>query len=421
MTRLQLTKWFAVGVACAALAGCAPPFAQIDGILVQTRPALPEEFGRLQVIRTGQTQDGAPGMSIEKGDTIVTAADGVAVLTLRAGWQVIFEPGTVANIENPSIFVKIGKLIIKKLQEVTEALTVNSEFASAGVEGTEFVFEVTPQHAVQISVLEGRVVVRSRQARWEAITYVAGEAGAIRAGLPPAPKMLLDSAAVRNIRQHALEVERLVRPIVPRVTGLRAPAARDSLTTAGLRIESVVKVITRRVPAGTVVAIGPSGGTRLRPGDRVVLQVEDSSLVVPRVVGLPLLQAIDELRRAGFAAPDTTAVAAPNARIGNVLAVSPGSGAVVSASTRIRLTVASTIRVLRPDIGRMPIRLCKVPNLRDRTEEVARSMLSRTNLQVGNVNHLQYGKLVTGQNPGADAVVSCGSRVDFDIGTNIGE
>jgi len=420
MTRLQLTKWFMVGVACAALAGCALPFGQVDGILVETRPALEGEYGRLQVVRTGQTQDGAPGMSIEKGDTIVTAADGVGVVTLRAGWQVIFEPGTVANIENPSIFVKIGKLIIKKLQQVTEALTVNSEFASAGVEGTEFVFEVTPEHGVQISVLEGRVVVSSRQASWEAITYVAGEAGAIRARERPAPKQLLDSAAVRNIRQHAFEIERLVRPIVPRVSGLRATAARDSLTTAGLRIESVVKVITRRVPAGTVVAIGPSGGTRLRPGDRVVLQVEDSSLVVPRVVGLPLPQAIDELRRAGFAAPDTTSVAAPNARNGTVLTVSP-SGAVVSASTRIRLTVASTIRVLRPEIGRMPTRVCKVPNLRDRTEEVARSILARANLQVGNVDHLQYGKLVTGQNPGADAVVSCGSRVDIDIGTNIGE
>jgi len=42
------------GVACAALAACAPPFARLDGILVQNRPALPEEFGRLQVIRGGK-------------------------------------------------------------------------------------------------------------------------------------------------------------------------------------------------------------------------------------------------------------------------------------------------------------------------------------------------------------------------------
>jgi len=424
MTRLQLTKWFAVGVACAALAACAPPFARLDGILVQNRPALPEEFGRLQVIRGGETRDGAPGMSIQKGDTIMTAADGVAVLTLEAGWQVIFEPGTVAKVENPSIFVKIGKLIIKKIKEVTKPLTVNTEFVSAGVEGTEFVFEVTRDSAVQIAVLEGRVVVHSPLARWDSTTYEAGEAGMINARSAPSPRRKLDPATVRDIRAHIREVEQRVRPAVPNVNGLTEPAARDALATAGLRIGPTLKVITRRVPAGIVVATIPPGGNRVRAGDRITLQVEDSSLVVPQLIGLPFGQAVEVLQRAGFAPPDTASTFSRNARIGTVVAATPGIGAVVSATTRIRLTVARQMPagvVVPVDTTRMPTGSCTVPNLMSKTADVARQMLARVKLQLGKVNRLQYGTLVTRQNPAAGTSVSCGSGVDIDIGTNIGE
>jgi hypothetical protein len=284
-----------VGIVCVALtvAACKPPFARLDGILVENRPALPEEFGRLQVIRAGDTLAGSPGMGIVKGDTIMTARDGVAVVTLEAGWQIIFEPGTVAKIENPSIFVKIGKLIIKKVKEVTEPLTVNNEFVSAGVEGTEFVFEVTSDNTVRISVLEGRVVVHSRQAGWAATAYEAGEAGMIAARAAPSLRRRLDPAEVRAIRDRVQNIERFVRP-------------------AGVR--------------------SVRGLTETRTMSR-----------------------------------------------------------------------------------------CTVPNLTDRTEQVAREMLKRASLQTRTVKRRRYGDLVTGQSPAAGTVVTCGSPVDLEIGTDIGE
>jgi hypothetical protein len=425
MTRSRLAQWIGLGLACGVLTACSPPFGRLEGILVETRPAQPDEFGRLHVIREGETREGTPGMRVQKGDTIMTAADGVAVVTLQAGWEVIFEPGTVAKIENPSIFVKIGKLIIKKLKEVKEALTVNNEFVSAGAEGTEFVFEVTPDSAVQLAVLEGRVVVHSRLARWDSTTYEAGEGGMISAGSPPGPRRRLDPATVRDIRQHIREVERVVRPAMPNVIGLAEAVARDAIATAGLRVGSTRKTITRSARPGVVVATIPPGGTRVRAGDRVTLQVEDSSLVVPQVVGLSLGQAVEVLRRAGFSPPDTATTFSRNARIGTVVAAAPRVGEVISATTRIRLTVATNIpiRGVTVDSARMTVRSCTVPNLIERTEAVARSMLKRANLQAGKVHQFRYGgTLVTRQNPTAGSSVSCGSRVDFDTGTtDIGE
>ena len=42
-----------------------------------------------------------------------TLADGVALLTLRAGYEVVVEPGTELSIEYLFIFVTVGKLIVK--------------------------------------------------------------------------------------------------------------------------------------------------------------------------------------------------------------------------------------------------------------------------------------------------------------------
>jgi len=227
MIRSLFFRVAVVAVVCTALVGCIPPaFAKLDDILVDDRAALPEEFGRVKITRAGATLDGAPGMAILKGDTVTTAADGVAVVTLAAGWEVIFEPGTIANIENPSIFVKWGKLIIKKLQEVKEALTVNNEFVSAGAEGTIFVFEVTRDKEVNISVVEGSVVVNSRAARWEAVTYRAGDGGMIRAGVRPSAVLRLDTQSVRAIQQRVGRVEQIRRLRIPAgaLTPVVAPA-----------------------------------------------------------------------------------------------------------------------------------------------------------------------------------------------------
>lgn len=425
---LRFSRYRIVPVLAGALAlaasACTAPFAKLDGVLVDTRPALPTEFGRVQIIREGKSRNGSPKMSVEKGDGLVTAVDGVALLTLRAGYEVIFEPGTDATIENPSILMRLGKIIVKKLQEVKEKLTVNSQFVSAGVEGTQFVYEVTRDQAVHIAVLEGRVTVRSRAARWDSVTYVAGETGTIRAGSSPSRMQRLDPAAARAIRQRIEAVENAARPVVPELQGEREEVARPALQARGFVLGSVTRVVTRDFPAGIIVSTRPVAGTAGRSGDRVSVQVADSSLVVPVLLGSSLSEAARALAAAGFRSPDTTSQYQPDARIGTVVGVAPSDGSLVAATTRVVLTLARNTpdAAAVVDSTRSPgtERTCTVPNLKELSEAVASRALINAKLRIGKVSHSEVGTTVTQQSLPPGRKVACGTAVDFVIGS-IGE
>lgn len=399
------------GVACSA------PFARLDGVLVDTRPALPSEFGRVRIIRDSAARDGAPRMSVEQGDGVVTAPDGVALMTLRDGYQVIFEPGTEATIENPSIFVRLGKLIVKALKEVKAKLTVNSQFVSAGVEGTEFVYEVTRDQTARIAVLEGRVTVHARSGGWDSVTYTAGQTGTIRAGSPPSRMQPLDSATARAVRERIRSVENAARPEVPDLRGLPESAARPALQARGFAVGIVSRVVTREFPAGIIVSTRPAAGTAGRSGDRVSIDVADSSLVVPNLLGRSMFDAFRALSVAGFRSPDTTSQYQPNARIGTVVSVSPGDGSLVAAGTRVVLTIARNTPDTPPvvDSTRTPV-TCTVPRLQGMTEAVATRTLRGANLRPGKITHSETGTTVTQQNPPAGRRVQCGAAVDFVIG-----
>lgn len=403
---------------CFAGSGCTAPFAKLDGVLVDTRPALPTELGRVQIIREGIARDGQPRMSIEKGDGLVTAVDGVALLTLRAGYEVIFEPGTDATIENPSILMRLGKIIVKKLQEVKEKLTVNSQFVSAGVEGTQFVYEVTRDQTVRIAVLEGRVTVRSRAANWDSVTYVAGETGTIRPGSAPARMQRLDPADARAIRQRIEAVENAARPTVPELRGEREEAARPALQARGFVLGSVTRVVTRDFPAGIIVGTRPVAGTAARAGDRVSVQVADSSLTIPNLLGRSWSDAARILAAAGFRSPDTTSQYRPEARIGTVVGVAPSDGALVAATTRVVLTLARNTPD-RPVVvdSTSPGTTCVVPRLQNLTQAEASRRLIGAKLRVGKVTDTRNGRTVTQQKPAAGLKVRCGTTVELTIGS----
>jgi beta-lactam-binding protein with PASTA domain len=398
-------------------AGCSAPFGRLDGVLVDTRPALPSEFGRVRIIRDSTARDGAPKMSVEKGDGVVTAPDGVALVTLRDGYEVIFEPGTEATIENPSIFVRFGKLIVKALKEVKEKLTVNSEFVSAGVEGTEFVYEVTRDQTARIAVLEGRVTVHARSGGWDSVTYTAGQAGTIRAGSPPSRMQPLDSATVRAVRERIRSVENAARPEVPDLRGMTESEARPALQARGFAVGIVSRVVTREVPAGIIVSTRPAAGKAGRSGDRVSIDVADSSLVVPNLLGRSMFDAFRALSVAGFRSPDTTSQYQPNARIGTVVSVAPSDGSLVAATTRIVLTIARNTPDTPPaaDSTSNP-GICTVPRLQGMTEAVAIRTLRGANFRPGKITHSETGTTVTQQNPPAGRRVKCGAAVDFVIG-----
>jgi ferric-dicitrate binding protein FerR (iron transport regulator) len=200
----------ALAAASSALA-CATPYAKLDGVLSGVRPAPPREPAPVTLVHQGRRLPGEVQQSVVKGDDLLTAADGVALLTLRAGYEVIVEPGTELSIENPSIFVRVGKLFLKTIRRTSEALRLNTKFVSAGVEGTQFIFEVTRDDVVRLSVLEGSVFVSSRSSGWDRVVYHAGQVVTIRAETPPSPVQPLDPATTRATYARAEIIERAAR------------------------------------------------------------------------------------------------------------------------------------------------------------------------------------------------------------------
>lgn len=206
MTRLLL----ALSAGLSVLA-CATPYAKLDGVLAGTGPAPLSEPPRVTFVREGERHRATLQQSVVKGDTMLTSADGVALLTLRAGYEVIVEPGSEISIENPSIFVRVGTLFLKKLRQTREALRLNTMFVSAGIEGTEFVFEVTRDGVVRLTVLEGSVFLSSRAMAWAVATYGAGQSVTVRAGAPPGPPQQVDPATIRSIRIRSSSIEQAAR------------------------------------------------------------------------------------------------------------------------------------------------------------------------------------------------------------------
>jgi hypothetical protein len=201
MTRSPL--WLAALLPALA---CATPYAKLDGILAGATPVRATDAGKVTVIASGEHHNGTLAQSVNKGDSLHTASDGVALLTLRAGYEVIVEPGSEINIE--SVFITVGKLIFKKLKEVSEKLRVNTKFVSAGAEGTEFVFEVARDQTVRITVLEGALRVSPRVGGWREFVLRGGQMVVINGAAVPGAITTADDATIRAFRDRRFAVER---------------------------------------------------------------------------------------------------------------------------------------------------------------------------------------------------------------------
>ncbi len=405
--------WRSSGWILALLAGaCTPPFARLDGVLVDVRPdprlATPSELGRVEVTREGRSSAATQSMTLKQGDTLVTAVDGIGVMELTAGYRIILEPGTDLTIENPSIFLRVGRIIVKKIRDVREALTVKTEIGAAAVEGTEFVFEANRRGEAQITVLEGRVKVYPRDgARWrDTVWYVAGERGTFetaRVGrMPP-----LDARSAAVLRRRIAEIEHTVRPIVPDVRGFREAEARAELERHGFRV-TVTTVITRRAEVGTVTEMQPAPGRAVRAGDRIRLDVEEQSVVVPSLLGRPLATVLRLLAGAGLRLGDTSSVVSADVEDGTVTGVQPAAGAFVRPGSAVSITIARRPRDER----------CRVPSLVGLTERDALAVLQRGKWVAGQVSR-GVGDRVTSQTPAVGNSVACGSVVSFMVGSVI--
>ena len=148
------------------------------------RSAKVEELSTIKVDRRGQSIPVQRNLSLQTGDEIETRADSTAVLHFSDGHDVFLLPAT--RIRLGSLVVLFGELLVR----ARGFFQVETEFMTAGVEGTEFLFRALPRglvnNSVSVVVLDGSVLCRSKSQRWFPVSVGKAEQFTVRRGLFPA-------------------------------------------------------------------------------------------------------------------------------------------------------------------------------------------------------------------------------------------
>ncbi|HET8623836.1 MAG TPA: PASTA domain-containing protein [Gemmatimonadales bacterium] len=408
------------------LMGCAATYGTLHGVTWNERVATDQERSHVRVSRSGEVQRIYPGMGIQKDDEIATDSHTRVVLFLQAGYQVVVDTSTTIRIENPSIFVEIGVVLAKVVAAVREALTINSEFSTAAVEGTEFLFGVDRSKVVTITVLEGRVRAQQKDGRYPPAVYGPLQQGVLRPGQPPERMGEVSRPQAERLVEWARVAEGVVVVQVPDVRNLQLQEARALLERRGFKVLMTSQRATGQARPGTVIDQTPSPGAAARPEEYVSLTVEAESLLLPDVRRLSVRDAILRLEALGLrtrvSRPERRDTSAYRARAGGEIVEEqrPGAGARVAVGSTVELIAPRTIyQPPRPDTVPPPgPTMCTVPDVRRLEESPARSRLrsagfSRVHVQSGT------GKLVSFQVPSPGERVRCDTTVEIHIGTRI--
>lgn len=153
---------------CLALAGCAGITlnAVEDGRLVAAGP-----IGGAEINRGGTRLRPHPHMAVQPGDEIRTGPETTVILSYMDGTRVYVEPDT--RIRLGSIFVFFGEVLIK----ARGLFAVDTRFATAGSEGTQYLVRVERGDQVRVVVAEGRVGVGPRGQRQQRTIIGVGQGG----------------------------------------------------------------------------------------------------------------------------------------------------------------------------------------------------------------------------------------------------
>ena len=122
------------------------------------------------VMRQGARLVAGNNMQLQAGDEIRTDAQSTAVLSFASGARVYVQPN--AHVRLGSIFVVIGEILVK----VKGYFQVQTEYATAASEGTEYLVRVERDAHVRVVVAEDLVGLTSNGRRWEKTPLEVGQA-----------------------------------------------------------------------------------------------------------------------------------------------------------------------------------------------------------------------------------------------------
>lgn len=194
-----------MGLVCIVLSGCAT--VSFDGAVRRGALATESELKSIEIVRQGKPIGVRQHLALEAGDRIRTDSESTAIISYASGTVVYVRPNSVVRIG--SIFVEIGEIFVR----ARGFFQVDTEFVTAGVEGTEYVVRVGPQQRVGVVVLSGRVACTSKAKRWPKFTLDPYEKAKFERDGPP-ERSRADEAEIDEIRRWVAEIERVASPTV---------------------------------------------------------------------------------------------------------------------------------------------------------------------------------------------------------------
>jgi FecR protein len=145
---------------------------------------------------------------LQRGDEIETAHDVIAVIRYPAGDVYI---GAATGARVGSLDVLFGKVFAR----VRGLFSVENENVVAGVEGTEFAFEVARDGTVSVTVLDGTVRCSSKTLAWNPVRVVRGQTFAATDSTREPRVGPADPAELAQLRNWVRRVDNAVAPPAP--------------------------------------------------------------------------------------------------------------------------------------------------------------------------------------------------------------
>ena len=193
--------------------------------------------------------------------------------------------------------------------------------------------------------------------------------------------------------------------VVPDLTGKTVEQATQQLEAKKLKLGSVTEVDNPDAPANTIVDQDPAPPATVSEGTEVNVRVSrgPAQTTVPKLVGLTLDQAAEQLREAKLVLGDTKPVASDRP-VNEVLEVEPGEGEKVDEGSSVVLTISN---------GEV-----KVPDVEGEQEAQARADLVNAGLRVSRINRVTDSAepgTVIDQNPDAGSTVRANTVVTITV------
>lgn len=207
-------RMLALAMLVGSLAGCASTATQslqLQGIgpaadATGAGKAAPVELKRaVSVVRQGREIGVEVPMALEPGDEVEVRTGAMALLGFPGGHEVTLLPGTRVRVG--SIFHYFGELIVK----AKGYFRVETEYWTAGVKGTEFEVQLSPDKRGKVSVVEGTISLTSRTAPWPETEVRANEVAILQGAAPPT-KTLMTRSQIDTIKTQLRRSMRLRPP-----------------------------------------------------------------------------------------------------------------------------------------------------------------------------------------------------------------